>query len=243
MTSLAGKYMMAGGIGLVAGAAVVALAGGAVALPGTAERTAIEQVVRDYIMAHPEIIPEAMAKMQARETGKLLAANRTDIETPYSGAWAGAKDGDVTLVEFFDYACGFCRQSVADVERLLAEDRKLRIVFRELPILGPGSEEAAKVSLIAAEQGRFLDFHRKMYASSRPAAETIAAAQKASGVVPGDVAAPQIVAEVEKNVSLARTLNLTGTPSFIVGDQVLNGAVGYDALKKAVADARAARSG
>jgi protein-disulfide isomerase len=241
MIGFTGKHVMAGAIGLVAGAAAVALAGGAVAMPGTADRAAIETVVRDYILAHPEIIPEAMAKMQARETGKLLAGSRAEIETPYPGAWAGAKDGDVTLVEFFDYACGYCRQSVPDVERLLAEDKKLRIVFRELPILGPGSEEAAKMSLVAAKQGRFIDFHRKMYASSRPAAETIAAAQKASGVAPGDVAAPEIADEVAKNLALARTLNLTGTPSFVVGDQVLNGAVGYDALKKAIAEARAAK--
>ena len=130
-----------------------------------------------------------------------------------------------------------------DVERLLAEDKKLRIVFRELPILGPGSEEAAKVSLVAAKQGRFIDFHRKMYASSRPATETIAQARAASGVAAGDVAAPEITDEVEKNIALARTLNLTGTPSFVVGNQVLNGAVGYDALKKAIADARAAKAG
>lgn len=234
---------MAGLIGLVLGGAAVAVAGGAVALPGTADRAVIEQVVRDYILAHPEIIPEAMTKLQARETGKLLAASRAEIETPYPGAWAGAKDGDVTLVEFFDYACGYCRQSVPDIDRLLAEDKKLRIVFRELPILGPGSEEAAKASLVAAKQGRFLDFHRKMYAAGRPAAGTIAQAQKASGVAAGDVAAPEIAAEVEKNITLARTLNLTGTPSFVVGDQVLNGAVGYDALKKAIAETRAAKAG
>jgi protein-disulfide isomerase len=167
MIGFTGKHVMAGAIGLVAGAAAVALAGGAVAMPGTADRAAIETVVRDYILAHPEIIPEAMAKMQARETGKLLAGSRAEIETPYPGAWAGAKDGDVTLVEFFDYACGYCRQSVPDVERLLAEDKKLRIVFRELPILGPGSEEAAKMSLVAAKQGRVIDFHRQMYASRR----------------------------------------------------------------------------
>ena len=243
MTGRGGKYMMAGLIGLIAGGAAMAVAGGAVALPGTGDRAAIEQIVRDYILAHPEIIPEAMTKLQTRETGKLLAANRAEIETPYPGAWAGARDGDVTLVEFFDYACGFCRQSVPDVERLLAEDKKLRIVFRELPILGPGSEDAAKVSLVAARQGHFLDFHRKMYGSSRPDAASIAKARTASGVAAGDVAAPEIAAEVEKNIALARTLNLTGTPSFVVGDQVLNGAVGYDALKKAIAEVRAAKAG
>ena len=159
----------------------MAVAGGAVALPAAGDRAAIERMVRDYILAHPEIIPEAMARLQQRETGKLVDASRAAIETPFPGAWAGAKDGDVTLVEFFDYACGYCRQAVPDIERLLAEDKKLRIVFRELPILGPGSEDAAKASLVAAKQGRFLDFHRRMYAAGRPAAASIAAARRASG--------------------------------------------------------------
>lgn len=238
---------MAASIGLMAGAAVMAVAGGVVALPGSAAgpagRAAIEQVVHDYILAHPEIIPEAMASLQQRETGKLLAASRKDIETPFPGAWAGAKDGDVTLVEFFDYACGYCRQSVPDVEQLLAEDKRLRIVFRELPILGPGSEEAAKASLVAAKQGRFLDFHRRMYAAGRPAAATIVTARTGSGVKGGGEESADIAAEVGKNLELARTLNLTGTPSFVVGDQVLNGAVGYDALKKAIAQVRAGKAG
>ncbi len=234
---------MAGGIGLIAGAAVMAVAGGAMAVPGATDKAAIEQVVRDYILAHPEIIPEAMGRLQQRETGKLVGASRKEIEAPFPGAWAGAKDGDVTLVEFFDYACGYCRQSVPDVERLLAEDKKLRIVFRELPILGPGSEEAAKASLVAAKQGRFLDFHHRMYAAGRPSTATIATARTGSGVKPGGEAAADIAAEVGKNLELARTLNLSGTPSFVVGDQVLNGAVGYDALKKAVAEVRAGRAG
>ncbi|TVV71123.1 DsbA family protein [Sphingomonas solaris] len=233
---------MAGLVGLAAGAAAM-VAVGAAGGPGGIDRAAMEQVVREYILAHPEIIPEAMARLQRNEAGKVVAANRTALETPYRGAVAGPADADVTLVEFFDYACGYCRQSVADVDRLLAEDRKLRVVFRELPILGPGSEEAAKASLAAAGQDRFLPFHRAMYAAGRPAAATIASARKASGIAPGEVPAAVASAEIDKNIELARTLNLTGTPSFIIGDQVLNGAVGYDALKKAIAEARAARKG
>ena len=240
-----GKQWMAGVIGLVAGAAAVAAAGGMASGESVApkDKAAIESVVRDYILAHPEIIPEAMAKLQRHETGKLVSGSRKELETPFSGAWAGARDGDVTLVEFFDYACGFCRQAVPDVERLLAEDKRLRIVFRELPILGPGSDEAAKASLVAAKQGKFLDFHRRMYAAGRPTNATITKARDQSGVKAGGEASADIAAEVGRNIELARSLNLTGTPSFVVGDQVLNGAVGYDALKKAVAEARAAKAG
>ncbi|WP_197277252.1 DsbA family protein [Sphingomonas profundi] len=233
---------MAGLIGIVGGAAAMAVATGAVS-PAAGDRAAMEQVVRDYILAHPEIIPEAMAKLQQRETGKLVSSSRKEIETPFAGAWAGAPNGDVTLVEFFDYACGYCRKSVPDIDRLLAEDKRLRIVFRELPILGPGSEEAAKASLVAAKQGRFLDFHRRMYAAGRPATATVAKARDASGVKAGGEGAADIAAEIGKNVELARSLNLSGTPSFVVGDQVLNGAVGYDALKKAIAEVRAGTGG
>ncbi len=232
---------MAGLIGLAAGAAAMAVAGGGAGMAAGTDKAAIERIVHDYILAHPEIIPEAMQRLQSNETGKLVSANRTALETPFPGAWAGARDGDVTLVEFFDYACGYCRQSVADVDRLLAEDKRLRIVFRELPILGPGSEEAAKASLAAAGQGRFLDFHRRMYAAGRPSAATVAATRKASGVTTSAPAGA--AAEIDKNLELARQLNLSGTPSFIVGNRVLNGAVGYDALKQAIAEARAAKAG
>lgn len=209
---------------------------------GEANRAEIETVVRDYILTHPEILPQAMANLQARETGKLVSANRAALEKPYAGAWAGAKDGDVVLVEFFDYACGYCRASLGDIERLLKEDPKLKVVFRELPILSADSEQAARVSLAAAEQGRFGEFHSAMYQAGRPSPATIAAAQAKSGLdaaKAGDSARSAAVQrELENNVGLARTLGFNGTPAWVVGDQALNGAVGYDALKQAIADAR-----
>ncbi|MDX3885551.1 MAG: DsbA family protein [Sphingomonas sp.] len=235
-----------------------ALAGGAAALALTAlqsapsagtvparDRAAIEAIVHDYILAHPEIIPEAMEKLQGRQTAQLIEANRKALETPFAGAWAGARDGDVVLVEFFDYSCGYCRQSVADVDRLIKEDPKLKVVFRELPILGDASDAAAKVSLSAARQGAFYPFHLKLYNSGRPTPAAIAEVQKQVGLDPVRVAADgkaaEVQAEIDGNIGLARTLQLSGTPAFIVGNQLLPGAVGYDALKKAIAEARAAR--
>jgi len=240
---------MAAGVGLLVGAGTMALAGvaGGSVSAANPDHAAIEQIVHDYILAHPEIIPQAIAKLQDRQMAQTIDANRKAIETPFAGAWAGARDGDVTLVEFFDYACGFCRASMPDVDRLLAEDPKLRIVFRELPILGDESDDAAKVSLAAAQQNRFMAFHRSMYAGDRPGKESIARAQAASGLDPRGVAQARSSAEVRdeiaRNLELARTLNLTGTPSFIIGDKVLSGAVGYDELKKAVAEARAKSAG
>jgi len=228
----------------LAGAAGTALATGAVGPQvSDTERARIEAVVRDYILAHPEIIPEAMQRLQDRQVATAVSANRARIETPFAGGWAGNPKGTATLTIFFDYACGYCRASLPDIERLLKEDKQLKIVFRELPILSDESELAARASLGAAEQGKFKAFHDALYAAGRPSAATIAKAQKQTGI---DVAAsartgssPAAQREIESNVELARLLGFSGTPSWVVGDQVLYGAVGYDALVKAIAKARA----
>lgn len=234
-----GKQWLAALGGLIVGGGAVALAGGSNAPATDRDRTAIETVVREYILSHPEIIPEAMKRLQEREATNMLASNRKALETPFPGAWAGAKDGDATLVMFSDYSCGYCRSSVPDIERLLAEDKKLKIVWRELPILGPGSELAAREALSAAQQGKYMDFHRRMFAAGPPDAAKLSDVGKAIGLAANVRPAAEIDREIESNVALARTLGLTGTPSFVVGDRLLMGAVGYDALKKAVAEARA----
>lgn len=222
------------------------LGGGAmlVAAPATVsapERAKIETVVRDYILAHPEIIQEAAIKLQSREIGKVVDANRAAFETPYKNAFAGNPQGDVTLVEFFDYACGYCRQSVAVIDRLLAEDKKLRVVFREFPVLGPNSEAAARASLAAAAQpGKYSAFHHALFAAGRPEPETLARVMTAQRVSAG-AESPEVAAELSRNVQLADAIGVRGTPAFIVGDQVFPGAVTYETLKKAIADARAAR--
>ncbi len=139
-------------------------------------------LVRSYLLENPEIIPEAMQRLQARESARTIDSQRAALETPFAGAWAGAKDGDVVLVEFFDYACAYCRKSNPDVDRLLREDPKLKVVWREWPVLGPDSESAARVSLAAARQGRFKPFHDHMFAAGRPTAETLQSAQQALGI-------------------------------------------------------------
>jgi protein-disulfide isomerase len=201
------------------------------------------QLVRSYLLEHPEIIPEAMQRLQARESAQLVGTHRLALETPFAGGWAGAKDGDVVLVEFFDYACAYCRKSNADVDRLLREDPKLKMVWREWPVLGPDSEAAAQVSLTAAKQGRFKPFHDRMFALGRPTSVTIAQAQQALGIPAASVdqvrASGAARTELGRNYELARALNASGTPTFVVGDQVLQGAVGYDRLKAAIAEARA----
>lgn len=231
---------------LGAGGAVLAVKASDTPPPvNTADKAAIEQIVREYILSHPEILPEAMSNLEARESKKVVDENRARLEKPFGGAWEGAADGDVTLVEFFDYACGYCRASLPDIDRLLSEDKKLKIVYRELPILGPQSLEAALTSLAVAQQGNYGTFHRALYQAGRLTPQTIAqAAEKAgidSGRVKDDQKSAAVKDEIASNIELQRMLQLTGTPSWVVGDRVLNGAVGYDELKKAIAAARAKR--
>ena len=130
------------------------------------DRARVERVIHDYVLAHPEIIPEAMQKLQDNQAAqqqndgrKVLAANRRAVLEPFAGAWIGNPQGDVTVVEYFDYNCGFCRASLPAIAELVASDPKVKVVFRELPILNAESMTAAKLSLAAADQGKFKAFH------------------------------------------------------------------------------------
>ena len=206
------------------------------------DKAAIEKIVRDYILEHPEIIPEAVERLQAKRVADSIGESRQAIETPYAGAWEGAAKGDVTLVEFFDYACGYCRASLPDLARLVGEDKGLKVVYRELPILSDESGDAAKVSLLAAEKGQYMPYHRALYASGKVTRDTIFAAAAKVGIsrqaAEAAIANSKYEAEIQSNIALAQKLRATGTPTFVIGGQVLNGAVGYDALKQAVAAAR-----
>jgi protein-disulfide isomerase len=219
---------------LAAGLIGALVGGGAVAYGS-------RQSVRDYLLENPEVLPEAMNRLREREAAKVVSANRSALETPFAGAWAGAADGDVVLVEFFDYACGYCRKSNADVDRLLREDPKLKVVWRDWPVLGPDSEAAARASLAAAQAGRFKPFHDALFAAGRPSAEAVGKARAAVGLA-GDLPAAAADPELSRNFQLARHLEATGTPTFVVGDQIFQGAVGYEALRDAVREARESKS-
>lgn len=230
--------------GLVVLAALFGAAGMWIAervLPGDlggADRTRIERVVRDYVLANPELLPEAMQKLQDRETGKLISASRSAIETPVGDAWAGNPKGDVTVVEYYDYNCGYCRAILPTIDRLIAVDPKLRIVYRELPILTESSRDAARASIQAAEQGRFARFHQALYAAGPVTTQTIAAAARAAQVALSKPSA-RADEEIAQNLATASRLGMTGTPSWVIGDRVLSGALPLDQLKDAVAAARA----
>lgn len=196
------------------------------------------QLTRSYLLDNPELLPEAMERLRNRENAEAVQRNRAALERPFHSAWAGAADGDVVLVEFFDYACSFCRAANPDVERLLREDPRLKVVWREYPVLGPASEQAAIASLAAARAGRFRRFHDALFANGRPTEAAVTAARNAAGVGEAGLT-DEFRAELQRNFELGRAIGATGTPTFVVGDRVLQGAVGYEALREAVAAARA----
>ncbi len=213
----------------------------AAALTGQS-RAAIEQVVRDYVLEHPEILPQAMENLRRREDGKRLAGIRSEVENPFPGAVLGNPSGKLTLVEFSDFACGYCRKSVEDVKALIAANPDLRVVMRELPILSPESTEAARMALAAARQGKYPAFHDALFAAGRPSAQSIEAAARVAGLdlarARADIASPQIAAEIERNMDFARQLGFQGTPSWIVGEDIHAGAVGKEELAKSIEKAR-----
>ena len=232
----------------------LALVAGGAALAGAAAMWGGERLVhggapmtysaaRGYVLDHPEMLPGLMQTARDHLTGEIIAANKTAILQPYAGAWAGNPRGDLTIVEYFDYNCGYCRASLPIIDKLLASDPKLRIVFRELPILSPESGDAARLSLAAAEQGKFVAFHRAMYAGGPISVASMAAAARAAGVDTSKLAAgaARADAEINRNITVIHDLGAAGTPTWVIGNRAVSAALPLDALRDAIAAARAGR--
>jgi protein-disulfide isomerase len=196
------------------------------------------KIVRQGMLADPKILTDAADALRDAQYEPVLTANRAAIETPFASSWKGAAKPDVTLVEFFDYACPYCKASNPSIDRLIQEDKGLRVVYRELPILGPDSVTAARLSLEASQAGRFAKFHDTLWATGRPSPETNATAAQAADIAPQPKEDPAIEGELKRNFQLAGQLGATGTPLFVIGNRVMNGAAGYDTLKEAIAVAR-----
>ena len=197
------------------------------------------RIVRAGMMADPQVLMDANDALRQQQYQPVLAAHRAELETPFASSWQGSSKPDVTLVEFYDYACPYCRASTPALDQLLKTDPKVRIVYRELPILGQASVDAARLSLAASKAGRFAQFHDALWAAGRPDPQTLATASQAAGIPDQPTETPDTDAELKKNFQLAGALGATGTPLFVIGDRVINGAVTYDMLKSAVDEARA----
>lgn len=194
---------------------------------------------RDYLVANPDILPEMAEAFQRQQISDRLASVSDEVREPFPGAVLGNPQGSQTLVKFTDYGCTYCRMSVADTDRLLRENPDLRVVVREWPIF-EGSEGAARMALAAAKQGKFAEFYHAMFELGPPSDESVATAARRAGLdleqARSDASSQQITTELAQNQAYGQSLGFTGTPSWIAGDEVLEGAVGYDTLKAALAD-------
>jgi protein-disulfide isomerase len=230
--------------------------GGAIGGPRSVEalepaaRREVEEIVREYILKNPEIIVEAVRGLQARQEAEaqerarqaVAAKQEALLRDPGSPA-SGNPAGDVTVVEFFDYGCGYCRAAAPTVKQLLAEDRKVRVVYKEFPILGPESVVAAEAALAARAQGKYTEFHEALMKAPGPLSWG-AIARIATGVgldvnrLQRDMKAPEVSATIERNRALAHDLGITGTPAFVVGTELVPGAIDKGRLQELVARAR-----
>lgn len=219
-----------------------------------AQREEIGRIVRDYLVQHPEVLQEAYQELEKRqsaaESEKHQAAVKEHGKMLFSSprqVVLGNPNGDVTMVEFFDYNCGYCKHAMADMLALLKSDPNLRVVLKEFPVLGPGSLEAAKVAAAVQMQDptgkKYLEFHQKLLGGRGEAnkARAIAAA-KDSGLdvarIEKDMNGPAVMETLKESAILSQALGLNGTPSYVVGKEVVVGAVGLDTLKQKINTAR-----
>ena len=222
------------------------------------QKSEIERIIKDYIVSHPEVLQEAIAELDKRQavadTEKAKAAVAGNAEALFNSSRQvvlGNAKGDVTMVEFFDYNCGFCKKALADMMELLKDDAKLRIVLKEFPVLGPGSVEAAKVAVAVRMQDKagkkYLDFHQKLLGGRGQAdkARALAVAKEVGmdmSRLDKDLASEEVKVSIDESLKLAETLGLNGTPSYIIGTDVVIGAVGIETLRAKVSLARCGKA-
>jgi protein-disulfide isomerase len=224
------------------------------AAPLTAEQERIEEIVRNYLLRHPEVLQEAIAELEKRqalaEAERHKAAITANAELLFNSprqVVLGNPNGDVTFVEFFDYNCAYCKRAMADMFELMRTDPKLKIVLKEFPVLGKASVEAAEVSTAVRMQDKigkkYLEFHQKLMMSRGQVdrARALAVAREVGldmARLERDIASEEVRASIEESLKLAEALGLNGTPSYVVGSNVVIGAVGVAALREHVNTAR-----
>ena len=244
--------------------AVFAITLGGASLPASAQsfsdgqRGDIEKIVREYLITHPEVLEEAMAELtkrqataEAQKHEASVAQNSDAIFNSPRQVVLGNKDGDVTFVEFFDYNCGYCKRAMDDMLTLMKADPKLKVVLKEFPVLSQGSVEAAQVAVAVRMQDpsgkKYLDFHQKLL-GGRGAADKARALQaaKEAGLdtarIEKDIGSAEVRSTIEENFKLAEAMGMNGTPSYVIGKQVVIGAVGADSLREKIGIARCGKA-
>jgi protein-disulfide isomerase len=213
-------------------------------------RQQIEQIVHDYIMAHPDVLIAALRQAEDKlhkddeaKASKAVAEHKNEVFNDPATPVGGNPHGNVTLVEFFDYRCPYCKQVEPSLEAMLKQDPQLRLVYKEFPILGPASLTAAKAAIAAQAQGKYDAFHAAMMAAhGNITDDTVYRIAGSVGLdidrLKHDMASPAVAQAIKANLKLADTLDIRGTPAFVIGNKMVPGAVSLDELKGIVADAR-----
>ena len=216
------------------------------------EKQAIEGIVKDYLMNNPEVIIEAIQSLQesqerdkeAKAKANLVKFRNDLLNDPDTPVGANPK-GDVTIVEFFDYRCGFCKRVFPDIMKVINEDKNIRYVFKEFPILGPESVAASKIALAAwiVDKSKYEAFHQAMMGSKGglPESRVMKMAAKAgydATALKKAMKDSRINKMLKKNFALAQALDINGTPAFIIGNEVIRGAVDLETIKRLVTRAR-----
>jgi protein-disulfide isomerase len=217
------------------------------------QKQAIGEIVREYLLKNPELLQEVLVELEKRQNEAQRVAQASALtetrEILYDSAHsivAGNPSGDVTLIEFFDYNCGYCKRALSDVQTLVKADPKLRVILKDFPVLGPDSVEASRVALAVKNQlkgEKLFAYHVKLMESrGRVNGERAVAVAKEMGVdtarLQKDMQADEVREVLQQNVGLGDKLGLTGTPAFIAGESVIPGAVGLEPLKQVVANVR-----
>lgn len=221
--------------------------------PDPSFQQAVEQVVEQYIRAHPEVIENTLQALQVKREGEererisnLIATKQAELLNDPNSPVSGNLEGDVTVVEFFDYRCGYCKRVAGAVTQLQQEDPKIRVVYKDYPILGDASALAARAALASKSQGKHQAFHEALLASEEELTqENLWAMATVVGLdvekLKRDMESPSIQTTIERNQALARELGINGTPGFIVGTELVPGALGLKDLKELIGRARQER--
>jgi protein-disulfide isomerase len=214
------------------------------------QRKEIEGMIRDFLVNHPDVLVDAIQAADAKlkqdakdKAARALADHRAQVFNDPQSPVGGNPQGDVAVVEFFDYRCPYCKQVQPAIEKLLREDRQLRVVYKEFPVLGPESDLAAHVALAARKQDKYDAFHRAMMATTGHIDEVVIYKVAASvgldiDQLKKDAKSPEIDQLLKANLDLATLLDIDGTPAFIVGEAIIPGALDYDGLKQLIDDMR-----
>jgi protein-disulfide isomerase len=215
-----------------------------------AQRAEMNKLIHSYIVEHPEVITEAVQALQAKDEKeraekqkKALVAKNKELHESAEGTVIGNPKGDVTLVEFFDYNCGYCKSMFPSVMETLKEDGKVRLVLKEFPILGPSSMTASKAALASVKQGKYSEFHVALMShKGHLSDDTVMKIAKDTGLdvakLQADMKSDDVMKVVDKNHDLGRDLDINGTPWLMVGETVAPGAIEKAKLKEMIAKAR-----